>query len=55
VRDVIGFPALASTAMDQGHLAACHAFCVETRSIPEFPYGIYSVPEISMVGKPEQQ
>jgi NAD(P) transhydrogenase len=56
VGDVIGFPALASTAMEQGRLAACHAFGVETRSIPElFPYGIYSVPEISMVGKTEQQ
>lgn len=56
VGDVIGFPALASTAMEQGRLAACHAFGVETRSIPElFPYGIYSIPEISMVGKTEQQ
>jgi NAD(P) transhydrogenase len=54
--DVIGFPALASTAMEQGRLAACHAFGVETQSVPElFPYGIYSVPEISMVGKTEQQ
>lgn len=56
VGDVIGFPALASTAMEQGRLAACHAFDVETHSIPElFPYGIYSIPEISMVGKTEQQ
>ena len=56
VGDVIGFPALASVAMEQGRLAACHAFGVETRSIPElFPYGIYAVPEISMVGKTEQQ
>src|SRR5262249_50477520 len=55
VGDVIGFPALASTAMEQGRLAACHAFDVETHSMPElFPYGIYSVPEISMVGKTEQ-
>jgi NAD(P) transhydrogenase len=55
VGDVIGFPALASTAMEQGRLAACHAFGVETHSMPElFPYGIYSVPEISMVGKTEQ-
>jgi len=54
--DVIGFPALASTAMEQGRLAACHAFGVETRSMPElFPYGIYSIPEISMVGKTEAQ
>src|SRR4029077_4545940 len=54
--DVIGFPALASTAMEQGRLAVCHAFGVPTRSIPElFPYGIYAVPEISMVGKTEAQ
>jgi NAD(P) transhydrogenase len=56
VGDVIGFPALASTAMEQGRLAACHAFGVQTNSIPElFPLGIYSVPEVSMVGKTEQQ
>src|SRR2546421_11640181 len=54
--DVIGFPALASTAMEQGRLAACHAFDVPTNSIPElFPYGIYAIPEISMVGKTEEQ
>ncbi len=54
--DVIGFPALASTAMEQGRLAACHAFGAPTRSLPElFPFGIYSVPEISMVGKTEDQ
>ncbi|MBI1374860.1 MAG: Si-specific NAD(P)(+) transhydrogenase [Phycisphaera sp.] len=54
--DVIGFPALASTAMEQGRLAACHAFGAPTKSIPElFPFGVYSVPEISMVGKTEQQ
>jgi NAD(P) transhydrogenase len=54
--DVIGFPALASTAMEQGRLAVCHAFGVPTRSIPDFfPYGIYAIPEISMVGKTEDQ
>jgi NAD(P) transhydrogenase len=54
--DVIGFPALASTAMEQGRLAVCHAFGVPTKSIPElFPFGIYSIPEISMVGKTEAQ
>ena len=53
---VIGFPSLASTSMEQGRLAACHAFGVETRSIPElFPYGIYTVPGMSMVGKTEEQ
>jgi len=56
VGDVIGFPALASTAMEQGRLAACHAFGVETHTFSHlFPYGIYSIPEISMVGKTEQQ
>jgi NAD(P) transhydrogenase len=54
--DVIGFPALASTAMEQGRLAVCHAFGVETQSFPDlFPYGIYAIPEISMVGKTEKQ
>lgn len=56
VGDVIGFPALASTSMEQGRLAACHAFGEPTNSIPElFPYGVYSIPEISMVGKTEAQ
>ncbi|MGA2583225.1 MAG: Si-specific NAD(P)(+) transhydrogenase [Tepidisphaeraceae bacterium] len=56
VGDVIGFPALASTAMEQGRLAVCHAFGAPAKSIPElFPYGIYAIPEISMVGKTEEQ
>jgi NAD(P) transhydrogenase len=56
VGDVIGFPALASTSMEQGRLAACNAFGVKAESVPElFPYGIYSVPEISMVGKTEEE
>ena len=55
VGDVIGFPSLASTSMEQGRLAACHAFGVESKSVPElFPYGIYTIPEISMVGKTEE-
>ncbi|MCX5659586.1 MAG: Si-specific NAD(P)(+) transhydrogenase [Planctomycetota bacterium] len=54
--DVIGFPALASTAMEQGRMAACHAFGVPVTSMSHlFPYGIYALPEISMVGKTEQQ
>jgi NAD(P) transhydrogenase len=54
--DVIGFPALASTSMEQGRLAVCHAYGEPTTSIPElFPLGIYAIPEISMVGKTEQQ
>ncbi|RIK29876.1 MAG: Si-specific NAD(P)(+) transhydrogenase [Anaerolineae bacterium] len=56
VGDVIGFPSLASTSMEQGRLAACHAFGVKTNSAPElFPYGIYTIPEISTVGKNEEE
>jgi NAD(P) transhydrogenase len=55
VGDVIGFPSLASTSMEQGRLAASHAFGVDTKSVAElFPYGIYTIPEISMVGKNEE-
>lgn len=54
--DVIGFPALASTSMEQGRLAACHMFGVHAQSFPRlFPYGIYSIPEISMVGWTEER
>lgn len=54
--DVIGFPALASTSMEQGRLAACHMFGLSSESYRElFPYGIYSIPEISMVGWTEDQ
>ncbi|MDL2718609.1 MAG: Si-specific NAD(P)(+) transhydrogenase [Acidobacteriota bacterium] len=54
--DVIGFPALASTSMEQGRLASCHAFGVSCESLPHlYPIGIYSVPEISMVGKTEEE
>lgn len=54
--DVIGFPSLASTSMEQGRLAACHAFGREACTTPAFfPYGIYSVPEISMIGQTEQE
>ena len=56
VGDVIGFPSLASTSMEQGRAAACHAFGIEYSSSPElFPIGIFSVPEISMVGKTEKE
>jgi NAD(P) transhydrogenase len=56
VGDVIGFPSLASTSMEQGRLAACHAFGVPATSVPAlFPYGIYSIPEISMVGRTEEE
>ncbi|MBB3769635.1 NAD(P) transhydrogenase [Angulomicrobium tetraedrale] len=54
--DVIGFPSLASTSMEQGRVAACHAFGLEPPPPPEFfPYGIYSVPEISTVGMTEEE
>jgi NAD(P) transhydrogenase len=52
--DVIGFPSLASTSMEQGRVAACHALGMEPMAPPEFfPYGIYSVPEISTTGLTE--
>jgi NAD(P) transhydrogenase len=55
VGDVIGFPSLASTSMEQGRLAACNAFGVMADSVPElFPYGIYTIPEISIVGESEE-
>ena len=54
--DVIGFPSLASTSMEQGRHAACHAFRAEAISNVEFfPIGIYAVPEMSMVGITEQE
>ena len=53
---MIGFPSLASTALEQGRIAACHAFGEPLPPAPEFfPYGIYSVPEISTVGLSEEQ
>ncbi len=56
VGDLIGFPSLASTSMEQGRLATCHALNVEAKSVPElFPYGIYTIPEISMVGRNEEE
>jgi len=54
--DVIGFPALASTSMEQGRLASCHMFGQPGRMPPNLiPYGIYTIPEISMVGQTEEQ
>jgi NAD(P) transhydrogenase len=69
--DVVGFPALAATSMEQGRLASCHMFQkVQDANAPApndtaagggpgaaptiFPYGIYTIPEISMVGQTEQ-
>jgi len=54
--DVIGFPALASTSMEQGRLASCHMFGLPCECIPHlFPYGIYTIPEISLVGQTEEK
>lgn len=54
--DVIGFPSLASTSMEQGRIAACHAFGLPLPAAPKyFPYGIYAVPEISTVGMTEEE
>jgi NAD(P) transhydrogenase len=56
VGDVIGFPALASTSMEQGRLAALHALGETGRSFPaSFPYGIYTIPEISYAGRNETE
>jgi NAD(P) transhydrogenase len=53
--DVIGYPSLAATSSEQGRLAACHALGVPASPMADhFPIGIYSVPEISMVGSTEQ-
>lgn len=57
IGDVIGFPSLASTSMEQGRRAVCHAFSKEglTCGISgHLPYGVYTIPEISMVGETEQ-
>lgn len=54
--DVIGFPSLASTSMEQGRAAACHAFDKEYAGADSnHPYGVYAVPELSSVGLTEQQ
>jgi NAD(P) transhydrogenase len=54
--DVIGWPALAATSMEQGRLAAAHAFGYEDVSMSEIlPIGIYTIPEISYVGRTEEE
>lgn len=55
--DVIGFPGLASTSMEQGRVAMCHAFGLgyKTRVSPLLPYGIYTIPEMSYVGETEEE
>lgn len=55
--DVIGFPALAATSMEQGRVAMCHAFHIAYKTaVSSFqPYGVYSIPEISTIGPTEQE
>jgi NAD(P) transhydrogenase len=56
VGDVVGFPALASTSMQQGRHAACHAFGLACDLATHLlPYGIFTIPEISMVGRNEDE
>src|SRR5579883_175160 len=56
VGDVIGFPSLASVSMEQGRIAAAKALGLPVHSNPaNYPYGIYSIPEISFLGKTEEQ
>ncbi|MDR3608720.1 MAG: Si-specific NAD(P)(+) transhydrogenase [Oligoflexia bacterium] len=55
VGDVVGQPALASTSMEQGRIACSHAFDLKRVTMPRFfPYGIYTIPEISMIGDTEE-
>ena len=56
VGDVIGFPSLGSVSMEQGRIAAAKAFGMPIHSDPaNYPYGIYTIPEISFIGKTEEQ
>jgi NAD(P) transhydrogenase len=57
VGDVVGFPALASVSMEQGRIAAARAFNdgAATSNPGFYPYGIYTIPEISFIGKTEEQ
>jgi NAD(P) transhydrogenase len=56
VGDVIGFPSLASVSMEQGRIAAARAFGLDIHTDPAgYPYGIYTIPQISFIGKTEEQ
>jgi NAD(P) transhydrogenase len=56
VGDVIGFPSLGSVSMEQGRIAAANAFNMPIKSNKAlYPYGIYTIPEISFIGKTEEQ
>ncbi len=54
--DVIGFPALASTSMEQARVAVCHAFGFTYKRVVShlIPYGVYTIPEVSCVGLSEE-
>ena len=54
--DVIGGPALAATSMEQGRLASAHAFGDQAATMSQLlPYGIYTIPEISYIGRTEEE
>ncbi len=53
--DVVGFPSLASVSMEQGRRAVCHAFGQPFEACQQLPYGLFTIPEISMVGQTEQK
>ena len=56
VGDIIGFPSLASTSMEQGRIAAVHAMADEATAMAKrLPYGVYTIPEIAMVGPTEEE
>jgi NAD(P) transhydrogenase len=56
VGDIVGFPSLASVSMEQGRIAAANAFGIEVHTDPaSYPYGIYTIPQISFIGKNEEQ
>lgn len=55
VGDIVGFPSLASSAMEQGRRAALHAFGQQVSPLGDIPYGLYTIPEISMIGRNEQE
>ncbi len=56
VGDVIGFPSLASVSMEQGRISAARAFGLQVQTDPaSYPYGIYTIPQISFIGKTEEQ
>lgn len=53
--DIVGFPALASSAMEQGRRAVLQAFGQTTEPLGDIPYGLFTIPEISMIGRNEKE